>query len=716
MNRLAESGSAYLKSAAHQPVDWYPWGAEAFERARETGRPVLLDIGAVWCHWCHVMDRESYEDPELARLVNDLFVPVKVDRDERPDVDRRYQRAVGAITGQGGWPLTAFLTADGNVFFGGTYFPPVPAHGRPSFREVLSRVADVYRAQRDRVLEQAEQIHAAIRRVAPHAAPSAPEGEPDPLLLELAERALERSFDLDYGGFGTAPKFPNPGALTFLLARRFRTGREHLAEMATRTLSVMARGGIHDQVGGGFHRYAVDQRWIVPHFEKMSYDNAELLAAYAAGWLATGEPLYRETLLDTARFFGEVLTDPAGGFFGSQDADVGLDDDGDYFTWTPEEVDAALTPEEAAVVKLCYHVHPNGEMHHDAAKNVLFVALSPQQIARQLSREPAEVERLLESGLRGLARARAARPAPYVDTTLYVNWNGLCVAAYCRAFRALAAGAGPGNDGEARAHLLDFARRTFERLWAEAWDPERGFAHALRERRPQIWGLLDDQVKMGLAALELFELTGTRSFLERAEEIARLLPRDYEDAENGGFFDLRADREPEARPLAERHKPIEDDPVPSANGTAAQIFLRLATLTGSAAHRETARRTLVAFGREAQALAHHAAAYLIALDVYFTGDVRAVVVGDPASAETRALLDAAWGTWRPHAIVHPLDPAEASGAVLPPEAAAMLARASATRAAPAAAYVCAGRVCAPPTSDPAELTRLLRELGRDAAA
>jgi uncharacterized protein YyaL (SSP411 family) len=549
---------------------------------------------------------------------------------------------------------------------------------------------------------------------------------------------MERAFDLDNGGFGAAPKFPNPGASILLLTRHARTGRAHLIEMATRTLTAMARGGIRDHVGGGFHRYAVDERWRVPHFEKMAYDNAELLAAYAAGWLATGEPLDREVLLETARFFREVLTDPAGGFYGSQDADVGLEDDGDFFTWTPEEVEAALPPDEAEAVKLRYDVNAQGEMHHNPAKNVLFAALSPQEVARRTGREPAEVERLLAHGLRGLARARAARPAPHVDSTLYVNWNGLCISAFCRAYRALAreweaeTGAGgpsaaprpqeaagsaapAGIVAETRAWLLEFARRTFERLWAEAHRPGVGFAHALRGGRPEVWGLLDDQAKMGVAALDLFEVTGERSFLERALEIAGRLRSDYEDPEAGGFHDLmKLDGLPaEAAPLAERHKPIEDDPVPSANGTAAQLFVRLAALTGSREHAGTARRTLLAFQREARVLAHHAAAHLLALDAYLTPEVRAVVVGDPAEAATRTLLDAAWGAWRPHAIVHPLDPAAVPGATLPAEMAAMLASAGEERrAGGAVAYVCAAGVCAAPTSDPAETARLVRELGR----
>jgi hypothetical protein len=445
----------------------------------------------------------------------------------------------------------------------------------------------------------------------------------------------------------------------------------------------------------------------------MAYDNAELLAAYAIGWMATREPLFRETMLDTIRFLSGVLSDPSGGFYGSQDADVGLHDDGDYFTWTVAEVDAALPADQAEVVKLRYHVHAEGEMHHDPARNVLFASLSPQEIARRVGKDPAEVERLLESGMQDLLRARAARHAPAVDATLYVNWNGLCISAFCRACRALAASheTDPAIE-RVRADLLHDAYHAFNRLWVEAFDPARGFAHVLGSDGPRVWGLLDDQVKMGLAALDLFELTGHREILEQATAIANIVRRDYEDVENGGFFDVRAGEGGEAAPLAERQKPIEDDPLPSANGTAAQLFLRLALLTGSDEHRDTARRTLLAFRREAQALAHHTTAYLLALDAYLAPQVRAIVAGARGSEAGTKLLETAWSTWRPYAAVHPLEPAEVPEAGLPPELPAMLA--SAERGRPMA-YVCAGTACAPPTSDPAELARVLHEFGRETA-
>src|SRR5579884_1312585 len=335
-NLLATEPSAYLRAAAHQPVRWHPWGEAAFARARAEDKPILLDIGAVWCHWCHVMDGESYDDPAVAEVLNRDFVCIKVDRDERPDVDARYQRAVQALTGQGGWPLTAFLTPEGEVFYGGTYFPPEGnPYGRPGFLTVLRQVADLYRRRRDQVAQNA----AAIRRHVAESLDEAKRGEVTAALLEAGANGMARLFDIRYGGFGTAPKFPHPAACRFLLARWRDTGADWMREVVEKTLAGMARGGIRDHVGGGFHRYAVDERWIVPHFEKMAYDNAELLRAYLDGYAALGTPLYREVATGIVQWVLEVLCDRERGvFFTSQDADVRFGDDGDYWTWTPEEL------------------------------------------------------------------------------------------------------------------------------------------------------------------------------------------------------------------------------------------------------------------------------------------------------------------------------------------------------------------------------------------
>ncbi|HEY4705256.1 MAG TPA: DUF255 domain-containing protein, partial [Thermoplasmata archaeon] len=325
-------------------MEWYPWGEEAFARAKAEDKPILLDIGAVWCHWCHVIDHESYEDPEVAKIINERFVPVKVDRDERPDVDARYQSAVQAISGQGGWPLTAFLTPNGKVFYGGTYFPPRDMYGRPSFKRILLTVSDHYRKERADAINTAESLHQALaerRGLHVHA------GEATEALLKGLVDGLKGQFDPVNGGFGSAPKFPHPGTMEFLLARYHRTKEGGLRNVIVRTLTGMARGGVYDQVGGGFHRYSTDAMWIVPHFEKMAYDNAALLSNYAKAWALFRDPLFKETAEGIVAWTDEVLRDPVhGGFYASQDADVGPGDDGDYFTWTLKEVRAVCTPEE----------------------------------------------------------------------------------------------------------------------------------------------------------------------------------------------------------------------------------------------------------------------------------------------------------------------------------------------------------------------------------
>src|SRR5690242_13102584 len=409
-NLLSSEPSAYLKSAAHQPVHWHPWGDSAFARARTEDKPILLDIGAVWCHWCHVMDGESYEDPGVAEVLNRDFVCVKVDRDERPDVDARYQRAVQALTGQGGWPLTAFLTPEGEVFFGGTYFPPEGNHyGRPRFRSVLKQVAEIYRLQRDKVRDNAT----AIRRHVAEALDEAKSGDVSPDVLDKAAHEMARLFDVRYGGFGTAPKFPHPAAVEFLIARWHDAREDWTREIVEKTLTGMARGGVRDHVGGGFHRYSVDERWIVPHFEKMAYDNSELLHAYLDGYAALRVPLFKQVAQGITNWVLEVLSnEAASAFYTSQDADVKFGDDGDYWTWTPDELRAAVTDDAAYdVVRRLYDVEERGEMHHNPRKNVLW-----------LKRDPAgDAERaLLETALVQLKAARNQRPTPYVDTTPYV--------------------------------------------------------------------------------------------------------------------------------------------------------------------------------------------------------------------------------------------------------------------------------------------------------
>jgi len=457
--RLARSASPYLRSATHQPVEWYEWGDEAFSRARAEDKPILLDIGAVWCHWCHVIDRESYENAQLAAIINRLFVPVKVDRDERPDVDARYQAAISTISGQGGWPLTGFLLPDGRPFFGGTYFPPEDAMGRPGFRRILEAVADAFQNRRGDVEEAASRLAEAVAKAETF---TGSRGELDARVVDSQIESIMGLFDSRNGGFGRSPKFPHTSAIDLLLERYQSGGGLHLLKIAGMTLAKMGAGGVYDQIGGGFHRYSVDERWCVPHFEKMSYDNSELLKNFLHGYQVTREPQFREIAEGIIDWTNAALSDQErGGFYASQDADQTLDDDGDYFTWTQEEVRAALSPEEARVIELAYDVESRGEMHHNPAKNVLWIARQPAEIATKLGMDEASVRLTLANAKGKLLAARAARPTPFIDTTHYVAWNAMYVSAYLEAAAVLG--------GERGAACRAFALKTVNRILSDAW-------------------------------------------------------------------------------------------------------------------------------------------------------------------------------------------------------------------------------------------------------
>src|SRR6202453_4174015 len=472
-NSLAQASSSYLRSAMHQPVAWHEWGAEAFARAAKEDKPILLDIGAVWCHWCHVMDRESYEDPELAEVINLHFIAVKVDRDERPDVDTRYQAAVAAISGQNGWPLTAVLTPAGMPFFGGTYFPRDDRYGRPGFERVLRSMVDAWKTRRDEVLESAGSVVEAIEYNENFA------GRAGSLSMSIVDKmlasALEK-FDRHHGGFGSQPKFAHPSAVDLLLDVAARTGNEAAREAATVTLEKMAQGGVYDHLAGGFHRYSVDEAWVVPHFEKMLYDNAELLKNYVHAFQSYVGMESARVAKDIIRWMDTSLTDrERGGFYASQDADIDLDDDGDYFTWTRAEAAAVLSAEEMEIAAAYYDIGDLGDMHHNPAKNVLHVK-------RPLA---AGAETLLAAAKERLLAARGKRPTPFIDTTVFTNWNALAVSAYLEAAQVLRL-----------PDVKSFALLTLDRLLGEGLHAERGLAHVIsyNEGAETRWvaGMLDD--------------------------------------------------------------------------------------------------------------------------------------------------------------------------------------------------------------------------------
>jgi hypothetical protein len=627
-NLLASEPSAYLQSAAHQPVHWLPWGDDAFARARAQKKPILLDIGAVWCHWCHVMDGESYEDPAIAEVLNRDFVCIKVDRDERPDVDARYQRAVQALSGQGGWPLTAFLTSDGEVFFGGTYFPPDNnAYGRPGFRRVLMEIARAFREERDRVTNNAR----AIREHVVQTLDEAKSGTVSSDLVAGAADQMARVFDVRYGGFGTAPKFPHPAAIEFLLAR-LHDGRGGLAwprEIVEKTLTGMARGGIRDHVGGGFHRYSVDERWIVPHFEKMSYDNSELLRAYLSAYQALGIPLFKEVANGIVDWVLEVMTSKEQGAFAtSQDADLTFGDDGDYWTWTLEEASGVLTAQEGAVAARVFDIGDVGEMHHNPKKNVLW-----------WKQDPAGDEEwpVLRAAIKQLKAARDRRSAPFVDRTAYVNWNAMMAGAFLQAGAVLD-----------RPECNTIALKVLERIWGEAWDVGGGMSHVLGRPTPR--GMLDDNVQSAAAFLDAYESTGEQHWLDRAIAVMSYCAKAHADeGGGGGYFDIVGSNG--TAYLATRAKPVQDAPTPSPNGVAALVLARLWALTDKPEWRAQLDRQLEAFAGTARELSLHGSTLLRAVDWAVHPVTRIEVAGPRGDGPACAMHLLALQTYRPRKVV-----------------------------------------------------------------
>jgi uncharacterized protein YyaL (SSP411 family) len=622
-NTLTRARSSYLRSAMHQPIHWQEWGPEAFAQATREDKPVLLDIGAVWCHWCHVMDRESYEDETLAPLINEHFVAVKVDRDERPDVDSRYQAAVQAISGQGGWPLTAVLTPDGRPFFGGTYFPRHDRYGRPGIERLLLTMSDVWKSKREEALESAGSIIAAIEHGEAFAGRG---GSLSPAITDKLVQSAIVQFDPHNGGFGAQPKFPHPAALDLLLDAATRKGNAKAREVALVTLTKMADGGIYDHVGGGFHRYSVDERWVVPHFEKMLYDNAGLLANYVHAWQSFPYPVFSTVVRESVAWMDGWLTDRQnGGFYGSQDADMTLDDDGDYFTWTRAEAAEVLSPDELEVAATYYDIGDLGDMHHNPAKNVLHVKRPIEPVAKELKREPTEVVGLLASARAKLATTRAARPTPYVDRTIYTGWNAMAISAYLQASSTLQA-----------VGAREFATRTLDRILNEAWSDKDGLAHvvayAAAEGGPRIPGVLDDYALLVHACLDAWEHTLELRYYQAAEMLAARMQRDFYDATGGGFFDTAAD--PGAiGALSARRKPLQDTPTPAGNPTAAAALLRLEALNGDAKLRDAAEDTLEAFAGIVEHFGLYAGSYGLALERFLTPPQQVIVVGEDDLAD-----------------------------------------------------------------------------------
>jgi uncharacterized protein YyaL (SSP411 family) len=706
LNALAQASSSYLRSAMHQPIHWHEWGPDAFTRAKQENKPILLDIGAVWCHWCHVMDRESYEDPEIAAIVNEHFIAIKVDRDERPDVDSRYQSAVQAISGQGGWPLTAFLTPEGKPYYAGTYFPPRDYQGRPGFRRVLLTLAQAYREKRDDVLESAESVMGVISQAEGFAGKS---GSLRPEMVETMVQSAARLFDREHGGFGASPKFPHPSATDLLMQRYAETAHDGLLNIVTTTLTKMAQGGVYDHLAGGFHRYSVDEHWVVPHFEKMAYDNSELLKNYVHGFQITGDKFFAGVAADIIRWIDEWLSDREhGGFYASQDADYSLDDDGDYFTWTLDETKAVLSGDELTVAAMHYDIGEMGEMHHNPSKNVLHVTAGVEEIAGRLKKTPQEVQAVLDSAKKKMYAARLQRPTPYVDKTVYVSWNALCISAYLQAAQLKAR-------GDRFESAAKFALRSLDRILSQGWNEKTGLQHVIaysdpKAERRSLPGVLDDYAFTVNACLDAYEASADLSYFHFAQKIAEAMIARFHDANEGGFFDIATG--PAVGDglvlgaLAARRKPMQDSPTPAGNSAATIALLRLHAYTNDTKYRRLAESALTAF---AGIVAHYglfAATYGIALDMYLQPHTQVIVVGSDELADR--LYTAAVGKFSLNKSVLHLAQGEAVPQMLPPALSETIPHLPGIKEGKSVAVVCSGFTCQPPVFNVDELTLVLK--------
>jgi uncharacterized protein YyaL (SSP411 family) len=680
-NRLIHETSPYLQQHAHNPVDWYPWGEEALAKAKAEDKPILLSIGYSACHWCHVMERESFENERIAELMNRYFVNIKVDREERPDLDQIYQSVVQMFGVGGGWPLTMFLTPDQEPFYGGTYFPPDDRFGRPGFARVLEAAARYYREHKAEIRQTAQQVKQGLQRLNSFTASSLSLTR---AVIENAVRKLNNIFDDTHGGFGTQPKFPNPMNLALFLRYWRSSGQEAYRRMALLALQKMAQGGIYDQLAGGFHRYSVDARWLVPHFEKMLYDNAQLIRLYVDAYRITKEPFYRRIVTETVGYVRREMLHPEGGFYATQDADS-EGEEGKFFVWTPAEIEAVLGPEQGEIFCRAYGVEPQGNFEH--GKSILHCAVEPAWLAQEFGKDVAAIEQMLSEGRRRLFEARERRVKPFRDEKIIVAWNGLMISAFLDAANLL-------DEAAVQADALraiDFILRQLVR--------DGRLLHSWKDGQAKLPAYLDDYAGFVGCLLDAFEATGERRYLELAERFQRDAVAQFWDEVQGGFFLTGPDHET----LIQRPKDPFDHAVPGGNSLAVHNLLRLYYATGEDEHLQRAERTLRLFRDQMEDNPFSFGHMLCALDFYLQTPKEIVVVGRRDAPDTRALLRVVHETYLPNKLLVMVDPAAGPGQAL----AHLPVGETAQLDGRATAYVCHNFACAAPTAEPAELAELL---------
>jgi uncharacterized protein YyaL (SSP411 family) len=679
-NRLARETSPYLLQHAHNPVDWYPWGEEAFQKAQREDKPILLSIGYSACHWCHVMERESFENKKIAALMNESFVCIKVDREERPDLDEIYMNAVQMLTGRGGWPMTMFLTPAGEPFYGGTYFPPDDRQGMPGFPRILLGVAQAYRERPADVQKSVGEILAALNRMSESR--RSDKNFSQEMIAASCEK-IAHAYDSENGGLGQAPKFPNPGVYELFLRHGHRSKNERYLEMVTYTLTKMAQGGIYDHLGGGFHRYSVDAKWLVPHFEKMLYDNAQLLRIYADAYTISGAALFKSVVEETADYLVREMLHDEGGFYSTQDADS-EGEEGKFFVWTPGEVIRILGDETGETFCRIYDVTEPGNFEE---KNILHPILSIEQAGKYFRTDPSVIEELIADAKGKLFIEREKRIKPFRDEKIISAWNGLALSGLAAAIRISADPA-----------CMDAAQRTVEFIFDKMF--RDGFLlHTYKGGQAKLLGYLDDYAFLAVGLLDLYETLFDRSLLRRARQLTAILISEFSDDEGAGFFYTGKSHEK----LVSRSKPLFDASIPSGNAMATQLLLRLHSITGNDEYRVRAERTLRSYYDAMENQPFGFAHSLCAVDQYLHSPKEIVVVGGADEAGTKDLVNEVHGVYIPDKVLQLAQDKEAGEEISP------LLRGKHQLNGQPTAYVCENFTCSAPVTSAAELRALLEK-------
>jgi uncharacterized protein YyaL (SSP411 family) len=680
-NRLINEQSPYLRQHAYNPVDWYAWGEEALARAKAENKPILLSIGYSACHWCHVMERESFENEAIARLMNEHFVSIKVDREERPDLDQIYMDAVQLITGRGGWPLTMFLTPDGKPFFGGTYYPPEDRHGMPGFPRVLLGAAQAYEKQAHEVQHNVEKLTAALGAMADYTPAS---GELRRGLPQAAARALGEHYDSVNGGIGRAPKFPNTFVFSLFLRVSQSEGDFGLAEMVRHTLTKMAKGGIYDQIGGGFHRYSVDDRWLVPHFEKMLYDNAQLARLYLDAGRALNEPEFLRVAGEILDYVLREMTSSDGGFYSTQDADS-EGEEGKFFVWTPAEVDRILGGDLAKIAGRYFDITEEGNFE---GQNILHRTIEPGEAARMFQKSEDQITEAIAEIRRKLFAAREHRVKPGRDDKILSAWNGMMIGALAEGYRAL---------GEPR--YLEAARRASQFVMTRMWDG-RALKRSLKDGVARFNAYLEDYGLMVNGLIDTYEASLDPAHLADARRLTDAILERFLDREKGGFFFTSDDHEA----LIARSKPVFDGSTPSGNSAAVMALLRMHAYTGEARYFAEAERALRLFRDLIEQQPFSFAHMLEAIDLYERGPTEIVAIGARPAPEFTRWTERIGLHYLPNRALFWIDPQNQSDAFLPEQA-----RGKTQIDGKLTAYICRDRTCSLPITSIEEVEAELRE-------